>query len=264
MKHRVIILALIALATLHGCAMEERVVRDDFATLRELGDQTNSKPTALEGEAPTTHGYAILVQRFEGSKHHSDAQKLAKRLGNDLFVPDVWVSEEEKFSTVYRGRYPDPTVDNAARDLRQTRMLRYDGGRPFAGASLVSLDVRGSSAADGGPLDLRQHRGMYSLQIGFYDKEYGPEFRQAAEKAAKVLRDEGNEAYFYHGRYLSLVTIGVFSDRDMVYVDNVANYGPVILELQKKFPYNLGNGLTLVDNINGEKREQPSFLVKVE
>ncbi|MCE9591229.1 MAG: hypothetical protein K8S99_11970 [Planctomycetes bacterium] len=243
-----------------GC-VEERVVRDDWATLRELADRpTPDRP--VDDRPPTSAGYAILLKRFEGAKREQQAERLAKQLMDELFIPDIWVRDEGKAFSVYRGRYPEPSVDAAQRDLRQSRMLQLDGKRPFVGSALISLEAGGGAAQ--GPLDLKQHVGMYSLQIGFYDKEFGPEFRQAAEKAAKVLRDEGAEAYYYHGRHLSLVTVGVFSDADIVYVDNVATYGPRVAELQKKYPYNLANGVTIVNTLGDQKVTQPSFLVKVE
>lgn len=252
-----------ALLLSFGC-VEERVTRDDFALLRELGDSTNDKgQPGVDDKNTTTEGYAIFIQRFEGSSRHREANSLVRQLTSNLLIPDIWTLEEGKSISVYRGRYPDPTVDAALRDLRQTRMLQVNNERPFSGAVLVSLD-NPQGATPGGPLDLRRHRGMYSLQVGFYDREFGEEFRQAAEKAAKVLRDEGHEAYYYHGRSLSLITIGLFTDKDLVYIDKVANYGPRVKELQAKFPYNLANGLTIVNTINGNKITQPSFLVRVE
>lgn len=263
MTPRRTLLLLITLFSLAAC-VEERVVRDDFSLLRELANNEGGKSQPeVSTQSADPAGYAILLRSFEGSKRYREARSLAHRLTSELLIPDVWVHEEGKTVMVFRGRYPEPTVDAAVRDLRQTRMIQINNERPFVGAGLVSLDVAQGTGV-GGKFDLRRHRGMYSLQIGFYDREFGAEFRQAAEKAAKVLRDEGHEAYYYHGRSLSLITIGLFTDKDLVYVDKVANYGPRVKELQAKFPYNLANGLTIVNTVNGTKITQPSFLVRVE
>ena len=112
--------------------------------------------------------------------------------------------------------------------------------------------------------DLRNHPGAYTLQIGFYDEQFGDQFRQAAQEAAQVLRNDGHEAYFYHGPHRSMVTVGLFTENDFVQDGVQSVYGPRIRELQQKHPYNLGNGRTLIQKVAGENLgEQPSFIVRV-
>lgn len=112
--------------------------------------------------------------------------------------------------------------------------------------------------------DLRTHTGMYTLQIGFYDQDYGPDFRQAAEQAVSALRLQGEEAYYYHGPHRSMVTLGLFTDAHFVQRGPVSAYGPEIEAIQKKYPYNLANGRTLVQKIDGQDiGQQESFLVRV-
>ncbi len=114
------------------------------------------------------------------------------------------------------------------------------------------------------PLDVRAHSGMYTLQIGYYDDAFGPNFRNAAVKAAQTLREEGDPAYFYHGPHRSMVTVGLFTDDDLVQQGFQRVYGPNVKTLQEKYPYNLGNGRTVVERINGEiVGEQSSFLVRI-
>ena len=122
-------------------------------------------------------------------------------------------------------------------------------------------------------MDLKQHAGMYSLQIGFYDEAFGKEFRKAAEEMATILREDGVEAYYYHGPNISMVTVGLFDDSDLVkrevrmpngLVSIQEGYGPRIKVLQEQFPNNLGNGATVIDKIDGQNLgPQPSFLVRV-
>jgi hypothetical protein len=105
---------------------------------------------------------------------------------------------------------------------------------------------------------------MYSLQIGFYDDAFGPDFRQAAEQAAAALHQQGEQAYYYHGPNRSLVTIGLFTENDFVQQGPQRAYGPQIKQLQQRFPYNLANGLTQIQKIDGRTiGEQPSFIVRV-
>jgi hypothetical protein len=61
-----------------------------------------------------------------------------------------------------------------------------------------------------------------------------------------------------------MVTIGLFTDADLISDGATQTYGPKIRELQQKFPYNLGNGLTIVQKLAGKTLgQQPSFLVRL-
>lgn len=256
-------LGLIVSAATLGCTYE-RVVVDHWAPLQNISDSSPAGSPARGASKIEHAGWSILLERFEGKKHRDRADRYARRLAESHHIPDVWVFEREDKSHVMRGRYVEPTIDAAVRDLRQTRLLQIDGERVFRGADLISL-ISGGGGEASGPLDLRQHVGSYTLQIGFYDSDFGPDFRKAAEKAAKALRDDGDEAFFYHGPNRSLVTVGIFTDDDFIFVGGVQDYGPRILEIQKKYPYNLGNGVTLIEKRNGVVLgEQPSAVVKVE
>jgi len=115
-----------------------------------------------------------------------------------------------------------------------------------------------------GPLDLRQHTGMYTLQIGVYDREYGQGYQRAAEQAVAVLREQQEQAFYYHGPHRSMVTIGLFTDDDFVIQEGRWSYGSSIRALQERFPYNLRNGLTMVEKQGGVTLgEQASCLVRV-
>jgi hypothetical protein len=63
-----------------------------------------------------------------------------------------------------------------------------------------------------------------------------------------------------------VVTVGLFDESDMTLRDGATAYSPRVKELQRRFPYNLVNGRTLVEKrSDGTKiRDQPSFLVRVE
>ena len=243
--------------------METRVTRDDWAGLRGQGDQakaekTNGKKATLLSQSD----FAIHVAEFDGKKARKQADALHDQLTNEMKIPDVWVWEDAKRAVVYRGRYPSPSIDKAERDLRQTRMLQIEGKRPFESVELMPVGASLSSAST--DMDLRKHMGMHTLQIGAYDETFGPDFRAAAERAVIELRKQGNEAYFYHGPNRSLLTIGLFSADDRDDVNGVEGYGARARALQQKFPYNLINGLTIKERVNGKDLgEQPSFLVEV-
>ncbi len=252
-----------AAGSVPGCVYE-RVVRDGWAPLRKLGwaqqsedSQSRAAPTA----AARTDQWSVLIQTFQGPQRDQQALTLIQHLETQTRVPDLWVQDRGNQSAVMRGRYSDPADPAAMNALRQTRLLKV-GNQTFESAQLVSLG-HGAYAASS-KLDLRQHTGMYSLQIGYYDENYGDEFRKAAEQAAQALRTGGDEAYYYHGPHRSMVTIGLFTDYDFGRDGPQWTYGPRIKALQDKHPYNLGNGKTLLQKTGGQAiGQQPSFLVRV-
>jgi hypothetical protein len=210
----------------------------------------------------TDSDFAIHLASFEGKKARKQADGLRDRLVDDMKIPGVWVWEGEGRAVVYRGRYPNPLIDDAARDLRQTRLIQVDGKRLFEDADV--MPVGAGTSASIVEMDLKRHSGKHTLQIAVYDDAFGPDFRNAAERAATELRKQGNEAYFYHGPNRSLVTVGLFDRADRDSVNGVEGYGERARLLQQKFPYNLVNGLTIKERRNGkELGEQPSFLVEV-
>lgn len=259
MHRPIALLTLIAAAALAGCEVEERVVSDGWAGLRELADQ--SKP-APDSAMDSFGGWTVLVDRFDGPDARQQANRLVDLLQREKRIPDVWVSQVGNEIHVYRGRFEFPSDPYAQHALREVRNIEIAGARPYAKAEMVSLSPGSEGVAS--PWDLKQFPGMYSLQIAVYDEQIGGDFREAAEKAVKALRDDGEEAYFYHGPHRSMVTIGLFTDDDFVKRGNVSVYGPRILEVQQKYPYNLVNGLTMIEKQDGKVvGEQPSFLVRV-
>ena len=179
-------------------------------------------------------------------------------------VPDLWAAEVNYYSTVYCGQYKKYEDPQAKKNLEKLRTVNIDGNRPFEHAEILPLTGNEKKAEKIDPYDLKPYVGFFSLQVGYYDDNFGPDFRKAAEEAVRILRAEGDEAYYYHGPLHSLITIGLFTRDDFVQVGNTEVYGPRMKELQKKYPHNIGNGHILIEKIHGEKvREQPSFLVRV-
>ncbi len=260
-----ILMVLCIAAAGSGCVVE-RVVHDSWGPLRELADPvTPQSGSGRPGNPMPASGWAIMLGEFRGRDRNRDAQALAKRVTQKGFVPDVWVRDEGDRTRVYRGRFADPDNWTAQDALRQTRLVSLGNSRPFESARLVSLnEAPGAVAAD--PLDLKQYMGLYSLQIAVYDDTFGPDFRDAAEKAARVLRDDGVEAYYYHGPHRSMVTVGVFT-YEMAFHSRVGRqdvYSELIRALQRKFPNNLYNGLTIIEKRPGQDDlTQPSFLVRI-
>lgn len=250
-----------------GCTYE-RVVYDGWANLRAMADpkptlDSDKRPSSDKPDHQPQSRWAILLGTFHGAARHERARMLIRSLQRQAAIPDLWMQDAADQVHVYRGRYAHRHSAQAENDLRQTRLVSLEGQRPFTSAQLIPVGT-GSAPAPTDPLDLSRFSGMYTLQIGFYDDQYGNDYRQAAQRATAALRQQGHEVYFYHGPHRSMVTAGLFTDRDFIQRGAVRAYGPAIEALQKKFPHNLGNGLTLVEKVRGkEVGTQPSLLVRV-
>lgn len=260
---------LLMLAALAGCETRTRVVRDGWASLRPLAD---AKPEPVDPDAPREAAqWTIELERYVGENRLAKAEALAAILRSEAGVPNVQVRDTGVAAIVSVGPVGDPNTPEAQATLERVRATAIDGMLPYRGAAWRPTGgVAGQQVYD--PHDLRQFPGMYTLQIGFYDQRFGPNFRAAAEDAVRALRKAGDEAYFYHGPHLSIVTVGLFSyEEAFVTKENplspgtwVDAYSEAVRKLQEKYPYNLGNGLTLIEKVDGKTiGEQPSSLVRV-
>jgi hypothetical protein len=259
-----LVLCCACVLALTGCTYE-RVVHDSWDGLRKLSEQSDPGDVAqrrahLKSDEP---GWAILLATYQGDQAREQAYQQMHQLRQTEQVPDLWVRHEEGNVLLYRGRYQTKTDTQAQEDLRQSRMLKAGNKRAFSRAAIVPVGRMPEGNSDDA-LDLHRYSGMYTLQIAFFDEAGGPTFRKAAEQMARELRDSKVEAYYYHGPYLSLVTVGLFNDNDFERKGTTSVYGPRIRQLRETFPYNIGNGATVVEKIDGKNiGTQQSFLVRV-
>ncbi len=272
-------MACLGLIVLAGC-YEYKVKYDGWEVFRsQVGDAPAPPPSAKQRPQDTATGYAVLLESFDGASRYRRANDLMKRLAQRN-VRDLWMKEtgqsvrrvegkltvDEGKVSVFSGRFEQMSDLGAQQALAEIRSLTIDDDKPYQSVQLVSLNSEtGGRTVEA--MDLRTHSGQnyYTLQIGFYDEQYGPDFREAAEQAVRQLRDEGEKAFYYHGRFRSLVTLELFTDADFERDGPVSVYGPRVLQLQQKYKHNLGNGVTIMETLpkQKEKSPQPSFLVRV-
>jgi hypothetical protein len=260
-----------AAASQPGC-MRQRVVHDGWGWLRdtEWSDRPRTTTSAAQSNTGTAMrgGWAIQIALIDGRDRAKKAQQFASMVQQHSRMAEIWVEDvpgpdgKSGRTRVLAGRYRSGDDWGALEDLNHLRFVEVEGDYPFASAELIPL---GEKLAPGdNPYDLKRYVGMYTLQIGFYDDAAGPEFRKLAEQAVLVLRDQGEQAYFYHGPHRALICLGLFSDTDFEEVSGTRVYGPRIKSLQERFPYNLANGYTQIERKQGQLLgEQPSFLVRV-
>ncbi len=264
------LLLLTGLLLAWGCQYEIISKKSSWDDLRKLEARQNGGPQDAQdsvdpGGGIALSGYAVRVDKFPGPDRQRLARQLIQRLERQWHLTDLWLRETGTTTYVLCGHFPSPDVDAAKQTLRAVQQVRIDGLQPYGAAQLVKA-ADPAAAVDLSPWDLRNFMGMYTLQIGFYDAQFGPNFRKAAQEAVAALRKQKVDAYFYQGPFRALITVGLFNE-DQAFVvqpDGVSAYSPEVHELQKKFPYNLGNGRTLIEKMNGQNLgAQPSFLVKV-
>lgn len=251
-----------------GCETQTRVLSSTWTdNFGEIADRRPEDRAALDPSDPrvrSPQGYAVQLARFTGPDAATSAFALTTKLREQAALADLWYAEAGTATTVYAGRFRDPRDDRAKQMLSHVRGAQVDGTRPFSDARLVPLSGSGNGEAVYNEHDLRNHAGSITLQIGFYDINYGPNYRTAAETAVDVLREEGEEAYFYHGPNRSLVTIGLFTRAEaLVPHGQTEQYSPAVRALQERFPHNLMNGVTFERTENGVGGVQRSFLVPV-
>ncbi|MFA9476842.1 hypothetical protein ACERK3_00915 [Phycisphaerales bacterium AB-hyl4] len=243
---RSVAITLVLLATLTttlGCEMQTRVVSEPWWS------KLPADPPPDQAGGPRGGMWTIPLERFTGRDRQAHAQSMLTRLQQQAGLRSLWIEDVDGTATLYRGRFADPSAEEARQALHHSRRIRLDDGQPFSDVRLVNL-AGGGEPRITDPHDLRQYPGFYTLQVGYFDGEYDGDFRAAAEDAAHRLREDDHDAYFYHGPHRSLVTVGLFSyEEAFVTADDptaaqaqVDAYAPTIRELQRNFPHNRGNG----------------------
>jgi hypothetical protein len=221
----------------------------------EEGRKVFSTPgTADDPNSPTRPGetgWAIVLETFKGANAVGQAQQRLPEISNLLKRSDLAIRTRETGCAIVLGSYPSADSDAAQRDLKTVRAteITAPGGfkaRPYEKAFLAAPSVNDRGQLPEFDLQtLRRRLGTqtaYTVQIGVYETPDKPEeAKRAAEKAAKVLRDAGEKAFYYHGPRRSVVTIGVFTTRD---IDQNTNRprNPEIARIRKDYPLNLLNG----------------------
>ena len=246
-----------------GCEMETRIIRSSWDDFPSDPKPSQTRDSEAYRDPSGGQGWAIRVVQFSGKDRHGRAQVMVQQLRSEASLADLWMEDIDNAVNIYHGRFASASNPSIRPAIAKIRAIKIDGEKPFAKCQLVPLIGDGRVIAD--PFDLRQFIGYYSLQIGFYDQSYGENFRAAAEQAVRALREDGFEAYYYHGPYRSILAIGVFSyDQAFVSAGTHDTYAPRIHELQKQFPFNLGNGVTLMQKAGKyDLGEQKSSLIRV-
>ncbi|MCC6320957.1 MAG: hypothetical protein IT438_05905 [Phycisphaerales bacterium] len=244
---------------------------------REVFGPAGSKPDATTSAADKSTGWTIVLAVFRGEEQGKLAELGAHKVQTEGRLPGAFVEKRGGATVVAYGRYDSSDAESVKEELKRIQQMEIGGQRPYEYAMLAPpLDK-----ADPGTLPqynlLQAHvrygeSALYTLQVGVYGRDdiNQPkeadlkEVRRAAEQAALKLRQEGEEAFYYHGPRRSMVTVGVFDNKD--FDPSAPTFKSARLrEAMKRHPNNLYNGAGIIERRKGETqgRMQSSTLVAV-
>lgn len=253
-----------------------------------------------QGKKPATGDedelYSIRCLSFTGPDHMQRARVAEKTLKavQGLRADQVRVVSGDESSTLYYGTFrrtgeigkdsyaPDPKreielirqLSTASRDSNGAERIDW----PFKHATLEPLPTRGAGKPE---WDLTGAKGYWAWHVAVFYND--GEFRQrktAAEEYCKLLRQQGEEAYFHHGAVRSSVVIGLFPKAALQdvqrknpltgkveFVNKIVD--PKMQALAARYPDNLENGHRMFNIVRDpqtgqvkERNPSPSFAVK--
>lgn len=232
-------------------------------------------------------------QRFQRANGYADALKKVRGLKPEL----VQVVSDEESTTVFYGRYKriygsegkaDSYKPNHLSDLDMIRNLSTRGtdeaGRPkdVWPFILATMDVLPTYRTSHPEWDLNNADGYWSLHVAvFYNEGEFRSRRTAAEEYCRLLREQGEQAYFHHATEKSSVYVGVYPQGAVSEIRRenpltgqisieVKISDPKMLAAQQRFPLSLDNGRKRTDIIRNSRTNEvqnrvptPSFAVVI-
>ncbi len=212
MRISVLLIAIALPAGVTACS-EKNPPQDDAVAMTDAEVNAAPKSAAVKPQGgqtttiPKGAQWTILCREIGGAGHVALSRQLKENLVKTSGMRDWHLLHKEDVSVLYYGYYKSHTEPRAKSDREKIdRMADAQGRRPFRLALVTPLDA----ADPAGPPEwnLMNAQGYWSLQIAAYKDS--PERKQYALDAVKAAREQGIEAYYYHGETMSLVCIGAW------------------------------------------------------
>ncbi|MGB0768734.1 MAG: hypothetical protein ACPGYV_13620, partial [Phycisphaeraceae bacterium] len=231
----------------------------------EWYEPPENDPSRTDVAGQRNRGYAIELGRYTGAQAFHGVYGLIQAARKEAGLANLWYASVGGETTVYLGRFTADDSTEARQALRQVQQAEIDGQTPFEDAQIVKLTAERGESLD--PRDLRtlKGKGLYTLQIGYYDASYGPDFRRAAETAVDVLRDQDQDAYYYHGPHRSMVLLNAWTYAEaFTRQGSVDHYSDAVRSTQRIHPHNVPNGQPFSPTDDPDYvKSQHSFLVAI-
>jgi hypothetical protein len=251
------------------------------------------------GPPPKDAQWTIYCQAVAGPEHVARANQAKQQLIDATKMKDWYVIHQDDQSILYYGFYRAITDSDAKRDRKALDELKDSAGNKLLGACMF-VEVSAPDPEAPPQWDLRNANGFWTLEIAMYKES--AQRKQAAVDAVKAARDQGIEAYYYHGPTASSVCVGAwpreavreqesaeeynrdpsqdllvlpqpvtdgaeFKNRDGAPIKALAPRAdivdPSLLAMMAKYPTHAVNGEVFVQKINGRDVEDPSKLVRI-
>lgn len=276
----VLVLILAITPLIMGCGSAEK--RDDRKAMEPYASQAagvfalDESPSGSPVE-PTW--WSVLVSAVPSGRM-DDAERLLETV-HATGLTGAYIAIRDKRPVIAFGRYTDPADPQAQQGLQRVRQTDVGGVTPF-GAAMLLPPATVRAGADSDEINLRTVRqrmpkrdAAYTLQVGVFGRQDlgrpTPEelrlYQREAEQAARRYRSQGEQAFYFHGPNMSMVTIGVFSEED----HDGSTQPPIesirLRQTRQNHPYNLLNGEGIRETVRTEtgsvKRLQASRLVAI-
>ena len=211
-----VVVSVVALAVVGGAATscsEKSPPKADAVAIADSAPKSAGKSGGQQARAnesttiPKGAQWTILCREIDGPNHMSQAKQLRDHLVKTSGMRDWHLLHREDGSVLYYGYYKTYSEPRAKTDhAKIDGMADANGRRPFRHAIFTPLEA----ADPAGPPEwnLANAKGYWSLQIGAYKDS--PDRKQYAVDAVRAAREQGIEAYYYHGENMSLVCVGTW------------------------------------------------------
>lgn len=217
--------------------------------------QTDEKGTPQEDH------YTILLSIHRDPLNHiRNANHYQRLLTEQVGWRGLRIIHKAGHSELFWGRYRSPK--QAEPNLKTAKAYRAANGMPvFAQAIIVPVPGKDIGAPE---WNLKNVSASYSLLVAVFKNDPERNYfgrRRNAVYSCRGLRKKGYEAYFYHDKVVSHVTIGAFGSRSIskrgADGGEIKIKDPAIKKLQAEFSNLIINGNTICDIITdpftGEK-----------
>lgn len=249
-----------------GCASGGSAPSDDLRSEgRQVfgGDGATGNPDQPLVRPPAWRVALAVFSGPDGVARANAALPIIQRQGN---MPEAFVEPRKSGAIIAYGAYDQPDARQAQRDLERIRTMTINGQLAYPRAFLAPPQGGVSGAIPEWNLaNAREQYGdsaKYTLQVAVYESERRAEAMRLAEQAASTYRRDGELAFYYHGPNRSMVTIGVFSDRD--FDPASGRTSAELQEVMSRHPAHLVNGMGVRETLSdGSTRMQPPQLVRI-
>lgn len=163
---------------------------------------TNSHASIDPSECDDNFG--VFLARFRGVNRQQDAQRYKEMTEKEAGWKDLYIVDTADSADLYRGRFV--TIDDAGATVKSSRAWKNSRGVVVYNSAGV-LKLPGKEI---GPPEWNASNanGAYTVLIAsFHDT---PNRKTLAVKYCEQLRQEGEEAWYFHGQASSVVMVGSF------------------------------------------------------